>query len=731
MSQSKLLKVAGTLLMCGTGLSAQAAGEPAASGESGAALEEVIVTAEKRETDLQHTSISVGVISGREIEAQGITQLDDALKNIVGVVVTRSGFTASPTIRGVGPTIETTAGGSAGVSTMFDGVYTQNNYSSRLGYYDVARVQVLRGPQGTLYGRNSEGGVVELLTNDPTSKFEGAASATIGNYSQLNVTGMLNIPLSDALALRIASSSVDHKGYLSNGQDDNRAQGVRAKLLYQPSGGGFSLLFGAETTHLSGEGPGTSSASEPFKSTVTIPGSLVLTPGGFVSTPAVVVAAPTGQIDQETTYKVWATLIADVKIGQLTVLPAYQYQSEPKQLQFTGLVSVESPGTGSTIERSVEVRLASEPGSYLSWVGGFYRYHYHQTTPGQYATTVNSSGNIIVNPNPGTVANSFGFDDSTGVFGQATLPITDQWRLIAGIRHSKDQKTSLIETPGENPIALAAEAPQTALWSKTDWKAGTEFDLTKTSMLYATVSTGYRAGGFSPIAPHPLYAPENLKSYELGLKNQFLDNTLRLNADVYDYDYKNYQQADLECPGGRFPLGDGTFACLNQTFGVVNLGRVTVRGLELESAYASTPNDSLTANLALQRSRIDSSYIFLQGNGIQLQGSSLPNAPKVTFNSSYRHVFHVGNFAISPQVGPRYSSKTETSLANAASTQKAWWQWDASLQFAPDAAAWSVNAYVKNATNTVVETGYIGNNGTPAVTLAPPRTYGISVSARF
>ncbi|MDP9084879.1 MAG: TonB-dependent receptor [Pseudomonadota bacterium] len=724
MSQSKLLKVAGTLLMCGAGLSAQAAGEPAASGESVTALEEVVVTAEKRETDLQHTSVSVGVVSGREIEMQGITQLDDALKNIVGVVVTRSGFTSSPTIRGVGPTIETTNGGSAGVSSLFDGVYTQNNYSSRLGYYDVARVQVLRGPQGTLYGRNSEGGVVELISNDPTHKFEGAASATMGNYSQLNVSGMLNIPLSDALALRVATSSVDRKGYLSNGQDDNRAQGMRAKLLYQPSAD-FSLLFGAETARLSGEGPGTSLASDPFR-------SVVLDPTDTAFPPSRTIATPSAQIDEDNTYKVWAKLIADVGIGQLTVLPAYQYQSEPKQLLYTGLVALESPGTGSTIERSAEVRLASEPGSYLSWVGGFYRYHYHQTTPGQYATTVNSAGNVVVNPNPGTAANSYGFDDSTGVFGQATLPISDRWRLIAGIRHSKDEKTSLFESPGENPRTLALEVPQNATWSKTDWKAGTEFDVNTTSMLYATVSTGYRAGGFSPNYPHTAYAPENLKSYELGLKNQFLDNKLRVNADVYDYDYQNYQQANLQC-AQFIVLPNGVTICPNFNFGVINVGKVSVRGLELESAYVPTPNDSLTANLALQHSRIDSAVLYYVYNlsGTQLQGSSLPNAPKVTFSSSYRHAFHVGNIAIAPQVGPRYSSETETLLASAASTQKAWWQWDASLQFAPDAAAWSVNAYVKNATNTVVKTSYILTNGPALVTLASPRTYGVSVSARF
>jgi iron complex outermembrane receptor protein len=693
----------------------------AATGDAGAysgsetSLQEIIVTAEKRETDLQHTSVAVGVVSGGEIEADGITQLDDALKNLVGVVVTRTGgLSSAPTIRGVGPTIETTTGGSAGVAALFDDVYTQNNYSSRLGYYDVTRIEVLRGPQGTLYGRNSEGGVVDLVTNDPTQKFEGAASADFGNYSLVNTTGMLNIPLSSSWALRVAASSVDRSGYLSNGQDDNRAQGARVKLLYRPSED-LSLLVGAETTHLSGEGFGTVPA--------------------FVNAPSASVAfnstSPTGQYDEDNTYKIWARLLADVGIGQLTFLPAYQYQSEPKQLLNNGQVTLLSNDIGSTIERSVELRLASEPGSPVSWVGGFYRYHYHQFAPGQYATMVNSTGNVVINPDPGTASDAYGFDDSTGVFGQATIPVTQQWRLIAGLRHSDDKKTSLLESPGEEPATLAVETPKSASWSKVDYKAGTEFDVTAASMLYATVSTGYRAGGFTPNWPHPAYAPENLRSYEVGSKNQFLDNRLRVNAALYDYDYQNYQLLTFQLCGVLAGPGGPTCSDASLPFNstVVNLPKVSVRGLELESNYMVTPDDSLTANLALQHSRIVSPVEFAPGT--QLQGYSLPNSPTTTFNASYRHTFHVGNATISPQIGPRFASSSYVAVPQSAvDTQKAWWQWDASLHFAPDMATWSVNAYVKNATDTVVKTNYIGA-GVGVVALQPPRTYGISVTARF
>jgi len=731
MSQSKLLKFAGTLLMCGAGLSAQAAGEPAASGESATTLEEVIVTAEKRETGLQHTPVSVGVISGADIETQGITQLDDALKNMVGVVVAREARGLSPTIRGVGPTVPTgTAGGSAGVSSLFDGVYTQNPFEARIGYYDVARVEVLRGPQGTLYGRNSEGGVVGLVSNDPTQKLEGSASANVGSYSLVNVTGMLNVPLSSTVAVRVAAGSVDRKGYLSNGQDDNRAQGARAKLLFYPSEG-FSLLIGAESARLSGEGPGAVPA--------------------FVTAPSASVAynsiTPSTQIYDSNSYKAWAKLTADVGIGQLTVLPAYQYQSEPKALQY-GSVLLYSPGLGSLIERSVEMRLASRPGAAVAWVLGYYRYYSHLYQPDDYITALNSTGDIVVPPNLpplflGALVNSYSYEDSNGVFGQTTVPITDRLRAVGGLRYSTDKKRDLLSGLGE--------VEQSGRWSNTDWKVGGEFDASATSLLYATVSTGYRPGGIAPAVGgvvgdptgHKLYQPEKLRAYEIGSKNQLMGNTLRINGSVYYYDYKDYQLSTTESCGASPlpPCANPGGRPINNTMD--NLP-VKILGAELESQYLPTPNDSVTVNLALQRSRIDASVFDASSQQYMVvSGDSLPNAPRLMFNGDYRHVFHLSNGAtLAPAISPRYASASYVAgsrLSRPLNAQAAWWQWDASLQYRPDGAAWSVNAYVKNATQTVVKTDYFDAVSIPPagisvpaqVALQPPRTFGLAVSAHF
>ncbi|MDP8984539.1 MAG: TonB-dependent receptor [Pseudomonadota bacterium] len=723
--------IAGALIGCGAVLCAPVAfGEEHASAPSGE-LYEIIVTAEKRETDLQHTPVAVGVIDGGEIETHGVTQLDDALKNMVGVVVAREARGLSPTIRGVGPTVPTgTAGGSAGVSSLFDGVYTQNPYEARLGYYDVARIEVLRGPQGTLYGRNSEGGVVGLISNDPSQKLEGSASVDVGNYSLLNATGMLNLPVSSALAVRVAAGSVDRKGYLSNGQDDNRAQGARAKLLFSPSDG-FSLLLGAESTRLRGEGPGAVPA--------------------FAAAPSASVAynntLPSGQVYDINTYKTWAKLNANVGIGQLTILPAYQYQSEPKALLY-GSVLLYSPGLGSLIERSVEARLASNPESPIAWVAGYYRYYSHLYQPDDYLTALDSFGDIIVAPGSvGAVSNTYSYEDSNGVFAQTTVPITERLRVIGGLRQSTDKKRELFVQGGPTP-----ETEQRGRWSNSDWKAGGEFDVSARSMVYATVSTGYRPGGIAPSAggvpgnagAHKLYEPEKLRAYEIGSKNQFLDNTLRLNASFYYSDYKSYQLSTTQQCGPTLPTPCANrFRSFNNA--IFNVP-VKIRGAEIESQYLPTPNDSVTANVALQRSRIDESVLDASTQQYEvLSGDALPNSPKFMFNGLYRHTFHLPNGAtIGPEISPRYQSASYVSvsrLARPLNAQAAWWQWDASLQYRPDGGAWSVSAYVKNATQAVVKTDYFDaiTIRAPGVAIAiptqvalqAPRTFGLSVTARF
>lgn len=684
---------------------------PAADAGDGATLEEVVVTAEKVSSSLQKTSVAIATVSGEDIAQQGVTQLDDALRNMVGVVVTQGPTGLDPVIRGVGPSVPANLGGPAGVSTYYDGVFTSANLFSRLGYYDLARVEVIRGPQGTLYGTNAEGGVVSTVSNNPTQEFEGSASLGVGNYSLVNMTGMLNLPLSSSLALRIAGGSVDRNGFLANGQDDNRALGLRAKLLYKP-GEVFSLLLGVESAKVSGEGPGTvaafakaPSASDAYDNACTT----TCAAGQF----------PSNQIYKRNGYKVWAEATGDVGIGQLTAIPAYQWLGNPQQLQYTGLTHADSDGTGGLIQRSVEVRLASKSSSRVKWQVGYLWYGTGQVAPdgGNIATAI--TGNLITDATgavPGSV--NLGVQKNTHYFAQATVPVFGALRLIGGISYSRDQATRVVG-------ASSSEST----WSSTDWKAGFEYDLAADSMLYLTAATGFRPGAFSPAPPFPAYGEEKLRSYELGVKNEFLAHRLRVNADVYYYDYSGYQVPNL-VPCGAAPLP----ACLNPSspfnLSILNLP-VTVKGAELETTYLVTADDTLSLAAAYLKSEVTTSLVVRPPfpTGFQMEGQPLPSSPKFTFNAGYSHSFRFASGAsLEPRLDLHYRGSTYVTIPpSPLSSQDAFWEQDLSIAYADAGGRWTLNGYVKNLSNEVVKSNYIGSQ----MTLESPRTYGFTVTAHF
>jgi len=197
-------------------------------------LEEITVTAEKRETSLQKTAIALSAMTGEEIENAAAVSVQDLLRDIPNLEIQVSGRGFQFAIRGIGTDLPPNVGESS-VSTNFDGVYNSRSEAGVLGYFDLDRVEVLRGPQGMLYGRNATAGVINVVMKEPTDEFEGYASIGAGNYRMMRVEGAVNAPLSDAVSLRISFANINRDGYLSNGMNDAKAGSIRSKLRYQPN----------------------------------------------------------------------------------------------------------------------------------------------------------------------------------------------------------------------------------------------------------------------------------------------------------------------------------------------------------------------------------------------------------------------------------------------------------------------------------------------------------------
>jgi iron complex outermembrane recepter protein len=696
---------------------------PAGGAEPGEGdqLADIVVTAERRETSLQKTSVSVATVSGADIDKGGLKSLDEVAKDLPNVMISTSAVGYEATIRGIGASpIPPDIGGSSGVANLYDGLYTLQDQAGRTGFYDVQRFEVLLGPQGTLYGRNAEGGVVNVITNNPTHTAEEDFTAELGNYSLYRVTGVANVPLSDDLAVRVAAARVSRDGYLSNGQDDNVATGVRLKGLYTP-GDAVSLLVAGDFTHSAGEGLGTVlSTTYPLSNPWTSPN-------------------PANQSTTNNSYRLWLNLNVDTSIGTLTLIPAYQGSGPEHHDQYTGAYNNVGENPQSLVQRSLESRFASPHGSPFDWVFGVYLYNYGQVATG-FDTTLDGNGQIITDPNNPILNNPSNPDfipyynktttqtsDAVAGFAQATVPITSKARVIGGVRDSRDRSSieTIWDVKPQFGGGTSAFYPLTrGEWHHFDWKTGVEYDVVPASMLYATVATGYRPGGFDPL-PTGGFTLESLRSYEVGSKNEFLDNRVRANAALFYYDYKNYQVVTF-VPGG--PLGAEPE--------VLNADKATVYGGELQATWVISAADRVSTAVGYLHSEIQSPVSVSNPDGagpaalIGIEGNTLANSPEWTVTASGHHAFPLPNgaeIAIDPSV--RYvSSYHVTPAEGLTSDQAGYYKADVSASFVPRSRNWTVTAYGRNLADKAVKSAYLP---APYLLLQPPRTYGVVVNAHF
>jgi iron complex outermembrane recepter protein len=692
--------------------------ETPAETEADSGLEEIIVTATKSETNLQDTPVSVQTIAGEDLATDSVAELRDAMKDVPGVIFTSQGnFGLRIAARGVGPGV---LNGQGGVSTLYDGVFSASPMLWRVGFYDINRIETLLGPQGTLYGKNAQGGVINLVTNNPKHEFGADLTAGIGNYDLVNVQGAVNVPLGDMFALRVAGSYNDRGGYLSNGQNDNGTWGLRGKLLFEPTDD-LSILLGAEHYEIdeAGQAP-VAGFTTPTRALYTVTYS-------------------DKQYYRKSADRIWMETNADLGFAKLTVIPAYFNTKEEEQatrivLPFNAGFSQISFGQGNLKELSIEARLASQPSSPVQWIVGGYYYDSRDFNPGDGFSTAAD----ILQAADGTLSLRAGaLDDvfvrkqsSSGVFAQVTVPLTERFRVIGGLRYSKDTGSQYSNGVG----GIAADVRSS--WSHTDWRAGLQYDLSDNSMVYASIATGYRPGGFSPAAPFPAYGIEESTTYEFGSKNEFFDRTLRLNFAVYYNDYRGFQQSIFEACT-RTPLSNPTNLPLCVSPGgppvnltIQNVAKLRVFGGEASVVWAPTDADRFTANVSFNDSRINSALLIgLPPSQVNVQGARLPNAPVWAGNFSYAHDFSLFGGKLTPEVSARYQGEVNLVLpaTNLNNIQGGVWRWDASLSFAPDNGRWSVNLWARNLSNEIVKASANG----AAFYLDAPKTYGASVSVHF
>lgn len=560
-------------------------------------LEEIIVTAQKREQSLQDVGIAVTAFTGEQIEQLGFTNTTDIVAMTPGLHYTVPNAESSQInffLRGVGLNDFADANENP-VAVYVDDVYRPAMGGLSFQLFDVERVEVLRGPQGTLFGRNTTGGLVHFVSRRPTEEPDGYVNATVGDFSQVKLEGALGGAISDSVAGRLSLAMNKHDGWTENraGPDYNEtdAKAARAQLLFTPTDTVGILLNGwwsdndasvgawqHQATRFNADGqsvplgPNEQDMSVDCNAdTVLDAGDLRPAPGtdcfGYRDTDGDPWA---GEFDRDGRVEVETSGLAanlDWQLGDfnLTSITAFQtverLQSEDTEASPFPLIMPTFAAETDTITQ--ELRIGSD-GEAFRWLAGLY--YFDNEVKGHYTLDLTNLGFIFFN------ANYTQETDSLALFGQVEFDLAEQWTLIAGVRVENEEKTldylnvdesGLFDLIFGSPLAFdfsqqsvgdLAQHDNDSVSGKLelDWRPNDNL------LLYGSVSQGTKSAGFNvgfldqtflfaSNTPETIpFGEETLRSYEIGFKSTIMDGRARLNGSAFYYDYEDFQTFRFE-----------------------------------------------------------------------------------------------------------------------------------------------------------------------------------------
>lgn len=696
---------------------AESAENPATTvqGDSSKTLETVVVTAERRSTDLQMTAVAATVLSGEDLTKKSINTLDSLALTTPSLTVQSSGVNALVNIRGIGKS-DGGAQVSSGVLIYRDGVSTTpNGLIADEPYYDIASIEVLRGPQGTFAGQNATGGAIFINEANPTlDRFGGWVEGQYGDYNHARIRGALNIPLTDELAIRLATHNEDRdtffnmSGPYSGNPGKLRSTNWRLSTLWQPSEA-FRAVLKFDYNYIdhggSPAGPYEGSTAHVFD-----------------------VASDAYLSGLEKQYRGVLQLSYQFADGvTLKSISGYQDGRLSYSLDADGTATPPPSGRSPQVfiaratDRTIseEINLVSPDTGRFTWVlGGVYQDDTLDTpqfilslAPGGTATT-----GLAISALENTAVRQ-----SWGVFAQGGYELTDALKLQVGARYS--ETSFKLDSIAQvlffgTPIVTQTVDGATQSDSRVTGKINLDYALDEHNFLYAFVSTGHKGGGIN--SNGTIFESEDVTDYELGWKGTFFGNRIRTQLGGFYENYKNFQLAvfDPIVGAGRDVNATGTTvvkgieAQMQAAFGALSL--------DLGTSYVSSSLGEFTA--------IDSRNILL---GPQtLTGRPLPNAPRWTAQAGIEYAFAVGDRGtLTPRldyglVGSRWATAFQVEPGDFLVEQNVF---NAQLRYDPSRSL-AITAYATNLFDKhYVALQLLGNLGMPT----PPRQFGIRASMSF
>lgn len=727
-------------------LATPAMAQEAADDESG--FGDIVVTAQKREENLQTVPLAISVVGAEQLDRAGSLTLENAQYMVPSLNFRKAGTTLNQALflRGVG-TINFSIAAEPSVAAVLDGVVLSRAGEGFTDLFDVERIEVLRGPQGTLFGKNASAGVVSIVTKRPTDKFEGTVEATLAEGGEYRGRATVNLPMGDAIRSRFTGFYGTYDGNIRNlttGKDVNgyKHYGVRG-VVEADLGEAVTLTLRGDWRKADDDccaeiiGTVPTNAAAGILAATNIDGDRTRSVKQNLTT--------------ATKEKSWGvSLQADFELGQhiLTSITSYRGWDNTEirdgdwvDQPYVGINQLHDSGPQTSKTFTQELRLASPTGKFLEYVlGAYYSSADSDRTFSRSVITCSASTLAAVNgavpcstaAGVSTITQPFGSADfgstfkNFAVFGQATFNISDRFRAIGGLRWTQDKldvyhirrttlagpgiggnfdagvynNGALVPSPGTGFLAGASNGVPFTANTKNDnfsGKAALQFDLSDDIMAYASYTRGYKGPAynvfFNMATVHTnVIEPETVNAYEAGLKNSFLDGALIVNMAGFYAKYNNYQANSPDIVNGV------------RTTRLINAGMVSTKGFELDFLARPSRNFSVSGGLAHTKARVRNFLLPAGANAADLvpSGTPLANAPdwKMSLGASYD--WETGGFAdVEFAVSTAMQSDQLYELSPNAAVRRAttvdgYATVDASVALADPSDRWKLTVFVKN-----------------------------------
>lgn len=713
------------------------------SAEQATRVDEIIVTAQRREQASQDVGVSLSVVGGEQLDEKGISVVND-LENAVPNMEVDSQFGGGQPqfrIRGIGAR-EYSSNNASTVGIYVDEVAHPYTVTTQGALFDIARMEVLRGPQGTLYGRNTTGGAVNIITNAPTADFRAGFNAEYGTFNAAKTEGFISGPIASNLLGRLAVTA-ERGGAWQYHRDTHEKLGdvdktaIRGRLTWDAS---ETVTVDLSATYQVDKSDGLGFrllAPYPVADgSVTYPKDTAWRITGWGISPEMAAVAGVGMDAKPSRdndgFDANARIRAELGWADLTSITAYQTYTRKELNDWDGTRFNESNTFfyNDINTFAQELRLNSTGDGPLTWMIGA---HYaDESIDGGFFTNIRANPRLI----------NTAYDQSVtafGIFTHNSYQVNERLNLIAGLRWEKEERQLKSSGTILLPDAPGPKRTFNADLNEVTGRLGLEYKVTDDALLYASIARGVKSGGFTTYnnynpTPAEPFKPEVVIAYETGFKSDLFDRRLRLNGAIFYYDYK-----DQQVQGLQYNRDTG------RTGRIENVPKSSIYGGEIEITWIPLDGVTISQNFGYKNGQYDD-YLTINGSATDAANENQApwdiiiytdrsderlSFPRVSYSGSVAYDWALSGWDMRAETN--YSHRSDLYSTNTSSVIPGYWLWNANFSVSPSGANWRAGLWVRNMFNTYYEETRNGFNGSARPTTSPRqgRTYGVRLSMDF